>query len=136
MKNNPLNEGVLSNNFSGIGPVSRTMVHKRASELAQIAGRLARHVTQADYEQAKRELTGELDIDCQDAILDSLPESKRWDPVPGSEGHETPGSSSEDMDDEGRSESEQLVEQGAEEAEHDKMLEAAMAAKKINRREA
>lgn len=135
MKNNPVNEGVLSNNFSGIGPVSRAMVHKRASELAQIAGRLATSVTQADYQQAKRELTGESDIDGQDAILDSLPESKRWDPVPGSEGRETPGSSSEDMDDEGRSESEQLVEQGAEEAEHDKMLQAAKAAKKSDRRE-
>ena len=135
MKNNPVNEGVLTTNFSGIGPVSRAMVHKRASELAQIAGRLATSVTQADYQQAKRELTGESDIDCQDAILDSLPESKRWDPVPGSEGNETPGSSSEDMDDEGRSESEQLVEQGAEEAEHDKMLQAAKAAKKSDGRE-
>jgi hypothetical protein len=135
MKNSPENEGVVSNNFSGIGPVSRAMVHERASELAQIAGRLPMSVTQADYEQAKRELTGEPDVDRQDAILDSLPESKRWDPVPGSEGHETPGSSSEDMDDEGRSESEQLVEQGAEEAEHDKMLQAAMAAKKSDQRE-
>jgi hypothetical protein len=135
MKNNPVNEGVLTNNFSGIGPVSRAMVHKRAAELAQIAGRLAASVTQADYQQAKRELTGESDIDFQDAILDSLPESKRWDPVPGSEGRETPGSSSEDMDDEGRSESEQLVEQGAEEAEHDKMLQAAKAANKNDRRE-
>jgi hypothetical protein len=135
MKNNPVNEGVLSNNFSGIGPVSRAMVHKRASELAQIAGRLPMSVTQADYEQAKRELTGESDIDRQDTILDSLPESKRWDPVPGSTGHETPGSSSEDMDDEGRSESEQLVEQGAQEAEHDQMLQAAKAAEKSDRSE-
>ena len=33
------------------------------------------------------------------------------------------------MDDEGRSESEQLVEQGVEEADHDRMLQAAKEAK-------
>ncbi|MFY9924859.1 MAG: hypothetical protein WCA95_07980 [Opitutaceae bacterium] len=127
MKNNPVNKGIISENFNGIGPVSRKMVHERASELAQIGGRLPQSISQADYEQAKRELTGESDIDSQEAILDSLPESKRWDPVPGSTGHETPGAESEDMDDEGRSESEQLVEQGVEEADHDQMLQAAKA---------
>ncbi|MGA2690720.1 MAG: hypothetical protein ABSF76_00010 [Opitutaceae bacterium] len=127
MKNNPVNKGIISENFNGIGPVSRKMVHERASELAQIGGRLPQSISQADYEQAKRELTGESDIDSQEAILDSLPESKRWDPVPGSTGHETPGAESEDMDDEGRSETEQLVEQGVEEADHDQMLQAAKA---------
>ena len=83
MKNNPVNKGIISENFNGIGPVSRKMVHERASELAQIGGRLPQSISQADYEQAKRELTGESDIDSQEAILDSLPESKRWDPVPG-----------------------------------------------------
>jgi len=128
-----MNEGVISENFSGIGPVSRKMVHQRASELALISGRKAQDVLQADYEQAKRELTGESDLDRQDAVLDSLPESKRWDPVPGSTGHETPGSQSEDMDDEGRSESEQLVDQGVQEADHDLMLKAAKAAEKDDR---
>jgi hypothetical protein len=127
MKNNPVNKGVISENFRGVGTVSRNMVHQRASELAQIEGRNPLSISQADYEQAKRELTGESDIDRQEAILDSLPESERWDPVPGSTGHETPGAQSEDMDDEGKSESEQLVEQGVEEAEHDQMLQAAKA---------
>jgi hypothetical protein len=130
MKNNPVNEGVISENFKGVGAVSRKMVHQRASELAEIEGRSSLSVSQADYEQAKRELTGESDIDRQDKILDSLPESERWDPVPGSTGRETPGATSEDMDDEGRSESEQLVEQGVSEAEHDQMLQAAREAKK------
>src|ERR1019366_1007793 len=74
-------------------------------------------VRQSDYEQAKRELTGEPDIDRQDAILDALPETKRWDPVPGTTGVQTLESPSEDEDDEGRSETEQLVDEGAEEAE-------------------
>ena len=91
MKNNPINEGVISNNFKGIGAVSWKMVHQRASELAEIEGRNPTDVTQADFEQSKCELTGEPDLDRQETVLEDLPESERWDPVPGSEGFETPG---------------------------------------------
>ncbi len=125
MNKNPLNQGVLTENSIGIGPVTRDLVHARARELALIAGRTPLQVSQADYEQAKRELTGESDPDRQEAILDALPEVKPWDPVPGSTGHQTPESSSADEDDEGRSESEQLVEEGVEEAGRDRMLQAA-----------
>lgn len=130
MNKNPLNKGVLTENFRGIGPVTRAMVQARAQELAVLAGHAPPHVTQAEYQQAKRELTGESDTDRQDAILDALPEAKRWDPVPGSEGRQTPESPSEDEDDEGRSETEQLVDEGAEEAERDRMFQAARAAEK------
>ena len=129
MKSNPLNTGVLTNNAVGIGPVTRQMVHARASELAAIAGRSSLEVRQSDYERAKRELTGESDADLQDAILDALPETKRWDPVPGSVGRQTPDAPSEDEDDEGRSETELLVDEGAEEADRDRMLQAARLAK-------
>jgi hypothetical protein len=135
MATNPLNKGVLTENFIGIGPVTRAMVHARARELALIAGHAAPHVSQSDYEQAKRELTGGADIDRQEALLESMPETKRWDPVPGSTGRQVPDSPSEDEDDEGRSESEQLVDQGVQEAEHDQMLQAAKAAEKMDRRE-
>ncbi|MEO6875542.1 MAG: hypothetical protein ABI222_12055 [Opitutaceae bacterium] len=130
MKKNPLNKGILTENSVGVGPVTRAMVHARAVELSIMAGRESHQVTQADYERAKRELTGESDIDRQDALLDALPESKRWDPVPGSEGRLIPESPSEDEDDEGRSETEQLVDEGAEEAERDRVLQAARAEEK------
>jgi hypothetical protein len=104
------------------------MVRARTRDLALIAGRAPPHVTQADYEQAKRELTGESDMDRQEAVLDSIPEAKRWDPVPGSTGRQAPESPSEDEDDEGRSETEQLVAEGVMEAERDQMLQAARAA--------
>jgi hypothetical protein len=45
------------------------MLHRRASELAQRAGRLSPHISQLDYEQAKRELTGESELDRQDAVI-------------------------------------------------------------------
>jgi hypothetical protein len=136
MSKNPLSKGILTENFVGVGPVTRAMVHARARELALIAGHSPPYVSQADYEQAKRELTGESDIDRQDAILESMPESKRWDPVPGSSGRQVPEAPSEDEDDEGRSETEQLVDEGMEEASRDSMHQAARANEKSDRRKA
>ena len=135
MEKNPLNKGVLTENFTGIGPVARGMVRERAVELAIINGRSASEVSKSDWEQAKRELAGEPDADPKEAILESAPESLRWNPVPGSPGHQAPESPNEDEDDEGRSETEQLVAGGVEEAEHDQMLQAARDAEKKDRRE-
>ena len=51
-------------------------------------------------------------------LLESLPESARWDPLPGSPGHQAPEwSSDETEDDDGRNESALLVEEGAGAAE-------------------
>ena len=132
MKTNPLKEGVVAENSAGIGTVTRKMVHKRAVELAVINGRSARNVSKSDWEQAKRELTCGSDIDPEEAALESIPESERWDPVPGSSGHKIPVSPSADEDDEGRSDNEILVEEGMAEAEHDQMLQATKPAKKRN----
>lgn len=130
MKNNPLNKGVFTNNTAEIGPVTPEMVEARARELALIDGRTATEATPADHARARRELAGGSDLDRQDTILEALPETKRWDPLPGSEGHQARESASEDEDDEGRSETEQLVDEGVEEAERDQMLQAARAAAK------
>jgi len=66
-------------------------------------------------------------MDPNEAILESADEEERWDPIPGSIGHKAPVISSEDEDDEGRSDSELLVNEGVAEAEHDQMLQAARA---------
>ena len=137
MEKNSLSQGAVTENFTGIGPVTRAQVHNRARELAVIAGRVPPQVSQTDYEQAKRELTGKSDLDQQEIALDLIPESRRWDPVPGSEGHQTPEAPDEDADDEGRNASAQLVAEGVSEASHDQMLQAARAtgAAKSARRE-
>jgi hypothetical protein len=135
MDKNPLNKGVLTKNSAGIGPVTREMVQTRARELAIIAGRAPLQMSQVDYEQAKRELTGESDLDRQEAMLDSIPEAGRRDPGPRSSGQQAPESASEDEDTEGRSETEQLVLEGVEEAGRDQVLRAAQAAEKKNGRE-
>lgn len=50
--------------------VTRQMVHDRTLELALINGRSSHQIKQVDYEQAKRELTGESDFERQQKILD------------------------------------------------------------------
>jgi hypothetical protein len=92
-----------------------------ALEPAAIAGRVPPEPSEPDYEDAKRELSGEPETDVQEAALESIPESEGWDPVPGSMGRHTPESFGE---------SAQLVEEGIREAEHDQMLRAAQAAQK------
>ena len=87
-------------------------------------------MSKSDWEQAKRELTGEPDTDPKQVALESVPESERWDPVPGSTGQKTPEAPSADEDEEGRSDNERLVEEGVEGAEHDQMRQAASEAAK------
>lgn len=43
----------------GVGPVTAEMLHARTCALALAAGRIPPHVSQVDYEQAKRELEGD-----------------------------------------------------------------------------
>jgi hypothetical protein len=130
MKTNPLKEGVLTKNSAGIGTVTRKMVRERAVELAVINGRSAQEVSKSDREQAKRELTGDSDMDPNEAVLESAPESERWDPVPGSTGHKVPAASSDDEDAEGRSDNERLVDEGIAGAEHDQSRQATKEAAK------
>jgi hypothetical protein len=130
MKTNPLKEGTLTANSVGIGTVTRKMVKDRAIELAIIDDRTAQEVSSADWQQAKRELSGQPDLDPKAASLESAPESERWDPVPGSTGQKVPMAGSEDEDDEGRSDNERLVDEGMAGAELDQSLKAAKAAAK------
>lgn len=81
MNSPPLYQGTLTDSSAGSAPVTREMVRARTRELTLLAGRSPLQVSQSDYEQAKRELTGESDLDRQLAVLDTLPASTRWDPV-------------------------------------------------------
>jgi len=130
MKTNPLKDGIVAENSAGVGTVTSDMVRARAAELAIIDGLLSSAATKSHFAQAKRELTGEPDQDQRQAVLESAPESERWDPVAGSTGHKVPVTPSEDEDDEGRSDNERLVEGGIAEAELEQSFEASKAAAK------
>ena len=120
----------MTENSAGIGTVTRKMVRECAVELAVINGRTAQEVSKSDWEQAKRELTGESDLDPKETLLETAPESERWDPVPGSTGHKVPTAPSADEDEEGRSDNERLVDEGIAEAELDQSLQVTRKAAK------
>jgi hypothetical protein len=67
-----LDNVISDDNFNLFRP-TREMARSRTLELAALDGREAHQIRQADYEQAKRELTGESDLDRQQAMLDT-----RW----------------------------------------------------------
>jgi hypothetical protein len=130
MNKNPSDNSALTGNLAGIGPVPREIEHERMPDPTWDAGHPQRQGSPADDDSAKRKLTRTSGAAQQEAILDSISEVKKWNPVPGSAGLQIPESPDEDEDDEGRSESEQLVEGGVEEAERDQILEATRDAKK------
>ena len=130
MEPNLLKDGVLIEKSAGIGTITRKMLRERAVELAIMNDRSAQQVSKSDWQQAKRELTGQPDMDPKEAMLESAPESERWDPVPGSAGHKVSAAPSEDEDEEGRSDNERLVDEGIAGAELDQMDQATQAAAK------
>jgi hypothetical protein len=130
MKTNPLKEGALTENSVGIGAVTRKTVKDRAIQLAIADDRTAQEVSSADWQQAKRELSGQPEIDPKAAMLESAPEAERWDPVPGSTGGKVPVAAGEDEDDEGRSDNERLVDEGMAGAELDLNVQATKDARK------
>src|SRR5207247_7043591 len=115
MRKNPLNKGIIMENAAGIGTVTSEMVETRARELAAINGHPSKP-SQADYQQAKRELTGEAEMDPQEESSESVPDSEGWDPVLGSTGRQAADSLGEGEDAEGRSESAQKLGGGGSEA--------------------
>jgi hypothetical protein len=113
-----------------LASITTAMVEGRARELTLINGHSSTP-TETDYQQAKRELTVEEEIDLKEERLEALPDSERWDAVPGSTGRQAAESLGEDEDAEGRSESAQMFEEGIREAEHNQMVRAAEVEEKV-----
>ncbi len=124
MKTNPLTQKALTENPFDSGKVSRKMVRERAVEVAAGKGRTMQEVSKSDWEQAKRDLMGEPDLDSKQTTRGSASKSARWDPLPNSIGYKVHVPSGDDEDDEGRSDVERLVEEGGREAALDQMREA------------
>lgn len=61
---------MVTTRVDSVRPITREMLYARTTELALIAGRRSHEIKQVDYERAKYELTGELDFDRQQALLD------------------------------------------------------------------
>ena len=125
MKTNPLKQDLITKETAGIvicETIRVTVIEKSLPE-----GHPTHDLWQSNGAETKLEQTDNPDLDPKDALLESAPESERWDPVPGSIGHKMRENPGDDEDDEGRSNSERLVEHGVHEAAEDQMLQAAKA---------
>ena len=117
---NRIEEGRLSDRGEGLGTVTREMVMKRAREIAVINGRSQNNVLDSDLDLAQRELEGEDEMKPPLTAAESVPEDKRWDPVPESEGVKAPTVPASDE----QTFAEKLFDEGVADAEHDQEIEA------------
>jgi len=117
---NRIEEGRLSDRGEGLGTVTREMVMKRAREIAVINGRSQNNVLDSDLDLAQRELEGEDEMNPPETAAERVPEDKRWDPVPGSEGQQAPTVPAPDE----QTVAEKLYDEGVADAEHDQEIQA------------
>lgn len=113
--------GKISVHGNGVGAPTPELIEKRARELALIDERKPDEYTDADWDQATKEISGAEIIahaEDTDEVIDTISDR---DSVPGESGHRA----SRAGFDEDESLGEQLVTGGLEEAAHDQMVEAA-----------
>ena len=106
---------------AGAGAPTSEDVEKRAREIALIDERDPNDFTDADWDQARRELLGEIEPRSPEESEEAARMQEDWEITPDDRGHRVtrPGA---DLDDE--SVGEHLVSDGVDEATHDQMLEA------------
>ncbi|MEP6602441.1 MAG: hypothetical protein ABJB69_00670 [Spartobacteria bacterium] len=113
--------GKIAVHGNGVGAPTTESVEKRAREIALIAERDPNDFTDADWDQAQRELAGTAVPSAPEETKENLKMEDDWEVVANDSGHRAPRAGA-DGDDE--SLGEQLVSGGVEEATHDQMLEA------------
>jgi hypothetical protein len=111
-------KGRISGRFDGMGTVTPEMVEQRAREIALINGRAAEDFTEADLEEARAEMTGDFALDEQRAEDSGETAASLRDINPGTTGHKNAPKLPSDE----QRVSEQLVQEGVDEAEHHLML--------------
>jgi hypothetical protein len=112
--------GKISVHGDGMGAPTPELIERRAREIALIDERNPDEFTDADWEQARRELLGIENTAAPEEVSDTPESEEEHEIVPGSPGHRAPRAGLEDDETLG----EHLVNGGLEEAAHDQMLEA------------
>lgn len=113
--------GKISVHGDGMGAPSPELIEKRAREIAIINEREPDEYTDADWDQAQRELSGTETVAAADDTDEVIDHMSDRDEVPGESGHRAPRAGLEEDETLGA----QLVTGGIEEATHDQMVEAA-----------
>ena len=112
--------GKISVHGDGMGAPTPELVEKRAREIALTNERNPDEFTDADWEQARRELAGVGSNGAPEETPHNADVTEEWSEVAADTGHRA-GRAGEDDEMLGQ----QLVEGGVEEATHDSMVEAA-----------
>jgi hypothetical protein len=105
----------------GIGAATSEDVERRAREIALIDERDPNDYTDADWDQARRELLGEAEPAAPEETEQAAKMQNEWEVTPDDRGHRV---NREGPNNDDESVGEQLVSDGVEEANHDQMLEA------------
>jgi len=116
------NEGRFTQHGQGLGTVTEEMVRQRAAELALVNGRPPGQILDSDLDQARRELTGRETVVPTPTPAEELTEDERWDPVGESKAGKVPVVPAPDE----QTFAEELVEEGAEDAEQDRMVQGTL----------
>jgi hypothetical protein len=113
--------GKINIHGDGLGVPSPEMVEKRAREIAMIDERDPDEFTDADWNQARRELHGDMTTPPAEENEGTLKLEEEWEITPDNRGHRVPRPG---VDEEEETLGENLVSEGVEEASHDQMVEA------------
>jgi hypothetical protein len=105
---------------NGVGAPNTEQVEQRAKEIAMINQRDPEDFTDADWDQAKKELLGTAGSEAPEETRENANLEDEWEVVANDSGHRVPRTGVEGDEAVG----EQLVSGGVEEANHDQMLEA------------
>lgn len=120
MRKSRNHEGKITEHSKGLGTITADLVEKRAREIAVINGRRADKYNEADRQAAKEELLGALDPAPPETDIAAAEIVRPWGDPGASRGKRA----LKQLPDDEQRVAEKLVEEGLEEAEHDRMLAA------------
>src|SRR5438445_4444219 len=113
--------GKIELHGNGLGAPSSEEVERRAREIAMIDERDPDQFTDADWSQAREELSGSENNQASEETTDDSKVTAEWQVTPSDRGHRVPRPGVEEDEE---TVGEHLVSGGREEAAHDQMLEA------------
>jgi hypothetical protein len=113
--------GKITVHGNGLGAPTPQQVEERAREIALIDERDPDEFTDADWNQARRELLGDLAVPPPEENEQNVNLEEEWEVVPRDAGHRVPRPGINENEE---TLGEHLVIDGVEEATHDQMLEA------------